>query len=98
MKDKSYNILGRLLKIFSIITSMISIFLSFRGGRFTENLRNNSFSISLNFTIVCILFIISGFRIKKKYPKYYKYQIISGTILLITVLLLDIIPRIIYLT
>lgn len=98
MEQKSYNKLGKFILSFSIICSLLIIFLSFRGGNFIENLNNNSFSSSLLSMLAFILITIDGFASKKKYPEYYKYQIAGGIILLSTSLIFDIIPRIIYLT
>lgn len=98
MEQKSYKNLGKFILAFSIIASLVIVFLSFRGGGFIANLSNGSFSNTLMFSIVCILAILGGIGMKNKYPEYYKYQIISGIILLSTSLIFDIIPRIIYLT
>ena len=98
MGQKSYKRLGKFILCFSSIGSLIILFLSFKGGNFIGNLSNNSFSSSLLRVITFILIIIGGFSLKKKCPEYYKYQIISGIILLLTVLIVEIIPRIIYLT
>ncbi|EGT5475387.1 hypothetical protein [Clostridioides difficile] len=94
MKKKSYNKLGKFIVCF-IISSLFIVFLSFIGGNFMDNLRDNSFSSSLLSMINFILIIIGGFSLKKKYPEYCKYQIVSGIILLLTSLIFDIIPRII---
>lgn len=98
MKHKSYKNSGKFLLAFSIISSAIVIFLRFRNGNFIKDLSNGSFFRTLLFSITCILFILGGIGMKNRYPKYYKYQIISGSILLLTSLIFDIIPRIIYLT
>lgn len=98
MEQKSYKNLGKFLLAFSIISSAIVIFLSFRNGNFIVNLSNSSFFRTLLFSITCILLILSGIRMKNRRPEYYKYQIISGIILLSISLIFDIIPRIIYLT
>lgn len=98
MEQKSYNKLGKFILCFSIISSIFIILLSFRGGNFIENLNNNNFLSSLLSMLTFILITIGGFTLKKKYPEYYKYQIVSGLILLLTILIFDIIPRIINLT
>ncbi len=98
MKQKSYENLGKFLLAFSIISSVIVIFLSFRNGNFISNLRNSSFFRTVLFSITCIIIILGGIGTKNKHPEYYKYQIISGIILLSISLIFDIIPRIIYLT
>lgn len=98
MDGKSYKNLGRSLLVFSIIGSLITFLLSFSGESFVENLAKGSFSITLMFSIMCILLILGGISMKNRHPEYYKYQIISGIILLITSLIFDIIPRIIYFT
>lgn len=98
MEQKSYKKLGKFLLCFSIIGSLIIVFLSFKSGNFIENLNNNSFSFSLLTVLTFIFIIIGGFSLKNKFPEYYKYQIISGIILLSTTLIFDIIPKIIYLT
>lgn len=97
MIEKSYKNIGKFLLSFSIISSLIIIFLKFKDGNFIENLNNVSMSNSIMFTSTCILLIFSGFIMKNRYPHYYKYQISSAVILLATTLLFDIIPRIIYL-
>lgn len=98
MKQKSYKNQGKFLLVFSIITSLIIFFISFSGENFLENLIKGSFSRTLLFIITCILLILGGISMKNRYPEYYKYQIISGIILLSTTLIFDIIPRAIYLT
>ena len=98
MEKISYNKLGKFLLVFSIICSLIVTFLSFSGGNFIESLNNSSLSSSILRSITFTLVIFSGLNLKKKLPEYYKYQIISGAILLVTSLAIDIIPRIIYLT
>ncbi|WP_286908515.1 hypothetical protein [Clostridium sp. UBA1652] len=96
MERRSYKNLGRLILAFSIIASVFIVFISFRNGDFKENLSNGSFS-TLIFSLTCIFLILSGVRMKTKYPEYYIYQVIGAIILLLTVLIVDIIPRIIYL-
>lgn len=98
MIKKSYKNLGRFLLIFSIIASLIVIYISFSNGSFIENLEKGNFFRTLIFSITCILIILGGISMKNKYPEYYKYQVISGVILLATTIIFDIIPRLIYLT
>ncbi|SCK03201.1 Uncharacterised protein [uncultured Clostridium sp.] len=98
MDKKSYNKLGKFLLAFSIICSLLIVFLSFTVGDFIESLKNSSLISSILRSITFSLVIFSGFTLKKKLPEYYKYQVISGTILLVTSLAIDIIPRIIFLT
>lgn len=98
MEKKSYTNLGKLLLTFSIICSLLIVFLSFGSRNFIEDLNNTSISSSILRSITFTFAIFSGFTLKNKLPKYYKYQVISGVILLVTSLATDIIPRIIYLT
>lgn len=98
MEEKSYKNLGKFLLAFSIISSLIIVFLSLRDGNFIVNLNNGSFFRSVLFSITCILVILGRIAMKNKYPEYYKYQIVSGVILLSLSLIFDIIPRIIHLT
>ena len=99
MKNKSYNTLGKFMLCFSIIASLLVVFLSFRcgNGYFIENLNNSTFFSSLLSIISSILITIAGFAQKKRYPEYYKYQVASGIIFLSTCLIFDIIPKIIFL-
>jgi hypothetical protein len=97
MEQKSYKNSGKFLLAFSTIGSLIIVFLSFKDGNFIANLNNGSFFRTLLFSITCILLILGGVGMKNKYPEYYKYQIVSGVILLSVSLIIDIIPRIIYL-
>ncbi len=97
MEIRSYKNLGRFILAFSIIASVFMAFISFRNGDFKENLSNESLFSTLIFSLTCIVLILSGVSMKTKYPKYYRYQIIGATILLLTVLIVDIIPRVIYL-
>lgn len=96
MKEKSYKTQGKILLFFSIICSIGIIFLSFSGNGFLINLTNSTFLNSIFACITFILCIFSGIQLKTKAPFYYKYQILSGVILLSTILIFDIIPRIIY--
>ena len=98
MIKKSYKNLGRFLLIFSIIASLIVIYISFSNGSFIVNLGKGIFLRTLFFSITCILIILGGISMKNKHPEYYKYQVISGVILLATTIIFDIIPRLIYLT
>lgn len=97
MGKKSYESSGRALLVFSILSSILYIFLCFRGGNFLKNLNNSSLKSSLLFVLTNIFLIIGGIRMKNKYPKYYKYQILSGVLLLSTSLIFDIIPKLILL-
>ncbi|MCI6277967.1 MAG: hypothetical protein MR639_14775 [Clostridium sp.] len=97
MEKKSYESSGKTLLVFSILSSMLYIFLCFRGGDFLKNLNNSSLKSTLLFVLTTIFLIIGGIRMKNKYPKYYKYQIFSGIILLSTSLIFDIIPKLILL-
>lgn len=97
MEKKSYESLGKTLLVFSILSSILYIFLCFRGGDFLKNLNNSSLKSTLPFVLTTIFLIIGGLRMKNKYPKYYKYQIFSGIILLSTSLIFDIIPKLILL-
>lgn len=97
MKNKSYESSGKSLLVFSILASISYIFLCFRGGSFVNNLNNSSLKSTLLFVLTTIFLIIGGLRMKNKYPKYYKYQIFSGVILLLTSLIFDIIPKLILL-
>lgn len=97
MGQKSYNNLGKFLLSFSIIASLILVFLSFRGGNFVGNTMSGGFSSALLFCITCILLILGGISMKRKYPEYYKYQVVSGVLLLATTLIVNIISRIMYL-
>lgn len=97
MEKKSYESSGKTLLVFSILSSILYIFLCFRGGDFLKNLNNSSLKSTLPFVLTTIFLIIGGLRIKNKYPKYYKYQIFSGIILLSTSLIFDIIPKLILL-
>ncbi len=97
MGQKSYKNLGKFLLSFSIIASLILVFLSFRGGNFVGNIISGDFSRVLLFSITCILLILGGISMKRKYPEYYKYQVVSGVLLLATTWIFDFIPRIMYL-
>lgn len=97
MEKKSYESSGKTLLVFSILSSILYIFLCFRGGDFLKNLNNSSLKSTLLFVLTTIFLIIGGIRMKNKYPKYYKYQIFSGIILLLTSLIFDIIPKLILL-
>lgn len=97
MERRSYKNLGRFILAFSIIFSIFMAFISFRNGDFKENLSNGSLSSTLIFSLTCIVLILSGMSMKTKYPEYYRYQVIGATTLLLTVLIIDIIPRVIYL-
>lgn len=92
-KEDHIKNLGRFILTFSIIVSIFTTFISFDNGR----LGNGSLSNTIIFSLTCIFLILSGVSMRTKYPEYYRYQIIGATILLSTVLIVDIIPRIIYL-
>jgi heme/copper-type cytochrome/quinol oxidase subunit 3 len=93
MEKRSYKNLGRFILAFSIMFSTFMVFISFRNG----NLGNENLFSTISFSLTCIVLILSGVSMKTKYPKYYRYQIIGATILLLTVLIIDVIPRVIYL-
>lgn len=93
MERRSYKNLGRFILAFSIIVSIFTTFISFDNGR----LGNGSLSSAIAFSLTCIFLILSGVRMKTKYPEYYRYQVIGAIILLLMVLIIDIIPRVIYL-
>lgn len=93
MEKRSYKNLGRSILAFSIMFSTFMVFISFRNG----NLGNENLFSTISFSLTCILLILSGVSMKTKYPEYYRYQIIGAIILLSTVLIVDIIPRVIYL-
>lgn len=97
MGQKSYKNLGKFLLSFSIIASLILVFLSFRGGNFIGNITNISISRAVLFSVTCIMLILGGISMKRKYPEYYKYQVVSGVLLLATTWIFDFIPRIMYL-
>ncbi|MDU2670858.1 MAG: hypothetical protein E7C49_02500 [Clostridium sp.] len=97
MGQKSYKNLGKFLLSFSIIASLILVFVSFRGGNFIGNLTSGSISRAVPFSLTCILLILGGISMKRKYPEYYKYQVVSGVLLLATAWMFDFIPRIMYL-
>ena len=96
MRDRSYKGLGILLVVFSIISVGIIAFLTFGNGDLIENVRSSSVSSTVLFCLISILVILGGIKMKNKYPDYYKYQIISGGILLVGIIVLDIIPRIMH--
>lgn len=93
MERRLYKNIGRLILAFSIIVSIFTTFISFDNGR----LGNGSLSSTIAFSLTCIFLILSGVRMKTKYPEYYRYQVIGATTLLLMVLIIDIIPRVIYL-
>lgn len=93
---KSYETTGKFLLCFSILVSLFLIIITFTNDSFIQNLPSKDFSISLWTFLGWILCIIGGFSLKNKYPKYYKYQVLSGVILLATLFICDIIPRLIY--
>ncbi|SHI65553.1 hypothetical protein [Clostridium intestinale] len=97
MERRSYKNIGRFILAFSIIYSIFMAFISFRNGDFKENLSNGSLFSTLIFSLTCIVLILSGLRMKIKYPDYYLYQVIGAIILLLMVLIVDVIPRVIYL-
>ncbi len=97
MERKKYKNIGRFILAFSIIASVFMVFISFRNGDFKENLSNGSLFSTLIFSLTCIVLILSGVSMKTKYPEYYIYQVIGAIILLLMVLIIDIIPRVIYL-
>ena len=97
MERRSYKNLGRFILAFSIIASVFMVFISFRNGDFKENLSNGSLFSTLIFSLTCIVLILSGVSMKTKYPEYYRFQVIGAIILLLMVLIVDVIPRVIYL-
>lgn len=90
---KKQNKIGILLFICSSLIAAAGVYFSFSGEGFIANLNNVDPKSSYTMAIVCLFALFYGVKIKKIYPDYYKYQIISSVILLMTVLVTDIIPR-----
>lgn len=87
---------GKIFFIFSIVISILSIYLLFRGGDIGKNIKGWDISLTSTVFVVNILNIMGALKLKKKYPKSSRYRIYGSSILLLTAIFFDIIPRIIY--
>lgn len=93
MEQKTYASHGKCLFYFSIAVSLSVIYLKYFSGDFINNLSYSNLSSTLVFCFINIVLILGGFKLKEKYPQYYRYQIKSGSVLLITAVVFDLIPR-----
>ena len=98
MQQKTYAKHGKCLFYFSIVASLVVIYFTYFTGDFIENLSSSNFIATLVFCVANVLLIISGLKMREKYPEYYKYQVKSASVLLMTAIVFDIIPRIIFIS
>ena len=96
MESKSMIKGGKIFFIFTIIVSILSIYFLFKGGDISNNINNWSWTSLITLFITNILNILGALRFKRKYPKSSKYRIYGSSILIVTAIFFDLIPRLIY--